>query len=168
MSLADTILRYLNSATLEDFMALRQEVVASHNYLPYDSYEQKSLPLLAQGRYLEAVEKLMSMMPGWLVSPGLHNALGYAHEKLGRTEDAQREAILASAVMQGILMTGDGSQAQPYLVLQISDEYDVLRHFAKTAVAQTMVTQDEKVLDRHDCEDGSAIWFDVTTPSRYR
>jgi hypothetical protein len=163
MSLSDKLVRYLERATLEDFLELRREVASCPNYAPYDSYEAKANGPLREGKYQAAIEILRAMMPGWLLSPGLHSTLAYAHDKQGQTEDAEREAYLAAAVLDGILKTGDGSQERPYLVLQISDEYEVLHHLQKKPLRQAAISQGDRALDQQACEDGSAVWFDVTT-----
>lgn len=168
MTLAETTLRYMKDQTLENFMALRQQVAATPNYSPYDSYESKVYPLFQKEQYQEAVSRLKTMMPGWLLSPGLHSLLAYAHNKLGETEETQQEATWARLAVDGIQKTGDGSQARPYLVLQISDEYDVLKYLGKKTVGQKMVRQADQICDLHTCEDGSEIWFDITIPFTYQ
>jgi hypothetical protein len=119
-------------------------------------------PLIASGAYDEAVTALEDLMPGALLSPSAHGALSQALGRSGRTEDAEREATVARAALDGILATGDGSAEHPWSVLRVGDEYDVLRSLRRTRTRQTLVRDAGRTIDVLVCDDGSELHFDVT------
>jgi hypothetical protein len=162
MTLSETALRYLQDQNLENFLELRRQIVASPNYMPYAQAEEKVQGLLQQAKYQEAVDALTTMMPGCFLSPGVHLLLAHAHRKLGAEEEAGTETALAEAALHGILQTGDGSQAHPYHVLHVSDEYDVLKYLGKKPAGQTQVEKDGRQFDQLKCEDGTRLWFDIS------
>jgi hypothetical protein len=164
MSLSAHVLHFLQAQTEGNFLALRQEIATVPGFSRYASYEAVGFALVEQQKLTEALAALKAMMPGSFLSPGLHNLLAFIQTKLNNGEEAGKESYLATAVMRSILATGDGSEARPYLVLQVSDEYDVLKVLGKESAAQGLHWRQERVLDRHECTDESILWFDVTTP----
>ncbi len=161
----ETAVRYLQDQTLANFTTLRETIITSDTFSPYANYEGVAQALLAEGKYQESMHALKALLPSGFLSFSLHSMLAYAHQKLGQTEEAQRELFYAKAAMRGILMTGDGSRDRPYQVLQIGDEYDVLRFFGKESIEQTLIRTESESLDQHICRDGAVIWFDITVPS---
>jgi hypothetical protein len=136
--------------------------MGSRDYAPYARALHQANELVKEGKWAEARDLLLSVMANYLLSPGAHQLLAYAHHELGDEQAARFEQALAGTMMKGILSNGDGSAAQPYLVLHTADEYDVLRHLGKRPQEQGLVEAGTKRLDRQWCEDGSEIWFDVT------
>jgi hypothetical protein len=156
--------RFLREQTLETFMSLRDAMIQSPDYDPYDHYQSEAHALLGEGEFEKVTEYLTSKMPGWILNPGIHKLLSFALHKLGDEERARMEFLLARAFLNGILSTGDGSEARPYLVSSVTDEYDVLEHLGKSLRQQSLVENEGRRCDRFDCEDGSQIWFDVSAP----
>lgn len=156
--------RFLREQTLETFMSLRDAMIQSPDYDPYDHYQLEAHALLGEEEFEKVTEYLMSKMPGWILNPGIHKLLSFALHKLGDEERARMEFLLARAFLNGILSTGDGSEARPYLVSSVTDEYDVLEHLGKSLRQQSLVENEGRRCDRFDCEDGSQIWFDVSAP----
>ena len=85
-----------------------------------------------------------------------------AHRQLGNTKEAEREELLGRVALQGIFGTGNGSPEAPWHVLRISDQYDVLKVLGKRPARQEMVRREDHLCDRHICEDGSEVWFDLS------
>lgn len=164
MTLAEGIVRFLQNQTLANFLEVRRQISLSGDFHPYANYEELAVPLLQQEKYGESIDALRAFLPGGFLSFSLHSLLAFAYQKVANPEEAQRERFFAQSVMNGLLQTGDGSEAKPYLVMQISDEYDVLRYLGKESSRQTLVQTPEKVLDQHLCPDGASIWFDITLP----
>lgn len=162
MTLAASILNYLQDQTLANYLEVRRHVNAAANYSPYANFEQAAAPLMAQEKYPDMIGALRAFLPGGFLSFGLHSLLAYAYDKMANREDTQREAYLAQAVMRGLLQTGDGSLSQPYQVLYVSDEYDVLRYFGKQSSQTHLFQSGEKALEQHICTDGAEIWFDIS------
>ncbi|MCA0354785.1 MAG: DUF4919 domain-containing protein [Chloroflexi bacterium] len=163
MTLNDVAYQYWSQPSREHFMALREAVMASANYSPNISPNEVASAAFTKGDYPTVIRQLRSLLPGALLSPGLHNLLATAYNELGDKENTLREATMAKTVMDGILMTGDGSREQPYYVLSIQDEYDVLGFLGKQSQRQTLVHDQDQNLDLHICEDQSWVWFEVSS-----
>lgn len=163
-SFAAEIQQFLVEPSAERFLSLRDAVSESPGYLPYSSDLTKGHELLTEGRFEEAKSYLLSLAPGWILNPGMHRLLSVACYQLGQVQIAMLEHEMAMAMLNGILSTGDGSEARPYLVLHVADEYDVLNHLEKRSQGQALVQKGERYCDLRTCDDGSEIWFDVTVP----
>lgn len=101
------------------------------------------------------IRALHELMPGAFFSPITHQMLATAYEAIGRSRKANREHALARVAISSILNTGDGTAERPWSVLRISDEYDVLRVKGQTSQSQSLVEQNGRVCDRHECMDGN-------------
>jgi len=156
--------KYLHEPSRDNFISLRDAVAASPDYKPYLDYRKRVYPLLDQHKYDRARKYLESVMPKKFLNPGIHELLSFVLRELAEDEGAHAELMLAGILLKGILSTGDGSRENPYLVLYIDDEYNVLEHFEKQRVAQSLVQDGDRFYDRLGCADGSQIWFDVTVP----
>lgn len=160
----ELLIAYLQTQTQEAFRALREAVAASDAYEPYDGYQQQLGALLKREQYAEARELLRHKMDGWVLNPGFHMHMSFVCHKLNDADAARAERYIARAVAQGIFDSGDGSRAQPYLVMRTADEYDLLEFLDKTPGGQQLVTEEQRVLDLLTCADGTELWFDVTLP----
>jgi hypothetical protein len=159
--------RYLSEPSAENYMHLRAAVAISSDYEPYTNYKEQAYGLMEAGKFAEAVEYLIACMPNWFLNPGIHFLLSFIYHKLDQAEPSQAEMSMAMLFLEGILLTGDGSDEQPYLVLHTADEDDVLLHLNKEPKNQSLVEQRGKYFDRQLCADGSEVWFDVSTPYQY-
>lgn len=88
--------------------------------------------------------------------------LDLAYERIGDTKASELERGIALLLLEGIESTGDGTEAHPYLISRVVDEYDLLTYLGKVPEMQSLVESGERLLDRHNCEDGTSIYFDVT------
>jgi hypothetical protein len=156
--------QYLAEPTAERFLDLRAAVSESPEYAPYAVSLDRGWELFDEGRFEEAKNFLLSMMPNWILNPGIHQMLSFAWHKVGQEEAAQYELAVAMALLNGILSTGDGTMARPYRAMHTRDEYDVLAYLGKRSVGQALVEHGEEHCDRQTCDDGTEIWFDVTVP----
>ncbi|MGE0433427.1 MAG: DUF4919 domain-containing protein [Planctomycetota bacterium] len=158
----DQFAEFVDEPTRQNFMALRRMLIKHESYRPYSN----PLAPLQQAADSEDWEGLLqavpSAMPGMLLSARLHMLASIAHEKLGHEEDAMMEKMLYQRCLEGIRLTGQGTEEQPWLVLRVSDEYDVLFATGRTLERQSLVSSGERKLDHLVCTDGSEVWFDVT------
>ncbi|MGV3608624.1 MAG: hypothetical protein ACO1RA_19635 [Planctomycetaceae bacterium] len=76
------------------------------------------------------------------MSPRVHFLMAQAALQTGDRESLEMEQMLFQATLKGILATGDGSYASPYLICQPSDEYDVLLTLGYTPVRQVCTVLD--------------------------
>ena len=156
--------KFMLEPSPERFLRLRELVAQSPEYAPYSGGLKEGRELLAQGEFEEAADFFLSVMPNWILNPGIHVMLGFAFRQLGQEQHAQLEYALATGLVGGILSTGDGSEAQPYLILHTNDEYDLLQHLEKRSQGQALRQKGANFFDVLTCEDGSELWFDVTVP----
>lgn len=164
MTIANSMTKFLQDQTLSNFLEVRLKVVEYDDFNPYLNYENVVNNFFLREQFDEGIAALRNLLPGSVLSFGLHGLLAYAYGKIGATQEMQREIFIAQAVITALLSTGDGSQLHPYDVTQINDEYDILRYLGKKSKDQMLARSHDKVLDKHVCEDGSVVWFDITLP----
>jgi hypothetical protein len=107
-----------------------------------------------------AVQTLEALLPGALLSPSVHGALALALHRCGRGSDAARQRALHENSLAAILATGSGTREQPWQVLRVSDEHDVLHHLRRRPRGQQLVRDGAADLDRLECAGGD-VWFEV-------
>ena len=155
---------FLENPSPENFLRLRAATAATKDYLPYGRKPEEVGEFLARGDFSRAQATLVALMPGYFLNPGIHTLLSFIRHKLGDEAGAGVEFDFGVSFLSGILSTGDGDEIHPYQVLYVNDEYDVLEHLSKKSHSQSLVSEGHRMLDRHDCEDGAKVWFDITTP----
>ncbi|MCC6150592.1 MAG: DUF4919 domain-containing protein [Planctomycetes bacterium] len=162
MAAPDPFDSFLRNPSRETYAAVRRAVIKDKSYNPYSNSLESAASLLEQNRFQEFIDHVPSLMPDHLLSPRLHMMVSFAWRELGDEEGAKFEMSLAHLCIEGILKSGDGSRANPYPVLRVSDEYDVLGALGKKLTKQSLLKCDGKSFDAIDCEDGSVIHFDIT------
>ena len=158
---------FIEEETPESFLRLRDAMAASPGYAPYRDSPDRADSLIDRGDFANAKVVLLSLMPSYFLNPGIHLRLSFVLHKLGDEKGAGAEFGLGMRCMEGILSTGSGDRARPYLVLHTDDEYDLLEHQSKKSTQQALVQKDDRSFDVHTCEDGSEVWFDITIPYSY-
>lgn len=118
--------------------------------------------LCAAGDFVCARRRIESLLYDWALSPRVHFLAAWAATELGDLQDAELERFTARACLAGLLATGDGSFACPYLVTYPSDEHDLLTVLKQEARSQQLIACDSGRFDVLTCADGSELWFDVT------
>lgn len=161
-ALAELAVAYASSRTEGDLARLREAVRRTRGFDPGLDVVAVVSPLFARGAHAEVVARVEDLMPGAFLSPAAHAALAAAHHALGDDARAQAERRTQALALESIRSTGDGTRERPWSVLRISDQYDVLRADGRASRHQTLVETDGRSLDRHACDDGSEVWFDVS------
>ena len=155
---------YLKDRSADGYLQLRTLVTSSPHYAPYSEELQKFRELYERGQYQQAVTFLRGHLDNWVLSPRAHQMLSAAHGKLNQTEPADMERTLAWVMVEALLATGDGSESAPYQVTRLEDEYDLLEYLEKESKGQALMKLGDRECDRHECEDGTVLYFDVTVP----
>jgi len=155
---------FLKSPNRERYLQLFALVTSADDYDPYSDELASASDLLEAHKNEEARTVLGRAMPNLLLCPRAHLYLGYIARAAGDEGQADFENYVASACVEGILATGNGSQQQPYRVVRTSDEYDVVQYLDKTFQKQSLIDEAEQQFDRIRCTDGTEFWFDITTP----
>lgn len=161
-SLAALAAAYADQGDDASLRQLRRTVLDSPSYDPGLDLLGEARALAARDDHSGILTLVRSRMPGAFFSPSAHGLMAAAFSALGDERRADGEQRTARLAMASIIRTGDGTAQRPWSVLRISDEYDVLRRRRRTSQRQTKVTHDGKHLDRHQLDDGSEAWFDVS------
>lgn len=114
---------------------------------------------LRTGRAADAARDVSARMPGAFFSPSAHALLAAAFGALGDDARHERESALAAEALVSLRSTGDGTELSPWVVLRVSDEYDLLRAAGRRSVGQRLVDVAGVPCDRHELDDGSTVWF---------
>jgi hypothetical protein len=144
------------------FLAAR-DALLRQSPLPLVATELADLDRLLECEEHEALlARLDALPPSKILSPRIHFLAAEAAEALGHADDVELERSLFVLTLQGLLTTGDGSPANPYVVCHSSDEYDVLAALGREAAGQSLVEREGRLCDVLLCSDGRQVWFDVT------
>jgi hypothetical protein len=122
--------------------------------------------LLDAGNSQEVLDRIDLLPPSKALSPRVHFLAAEAAESLGDFETGEVERFLFVLCLQGLLSTGDGTLAAPYIVCHATDEYDILEATQCEPARQSLVEHEGRMLDVITCSDGREFWFDVTLPLR--
>jgi hypothetical protein len=158
--MADAFADFLDQPNEQNFLRLRDIVIASPEYDFYAEDVEDLTALIAHGEYDEARARLPELMPNWLLSPRTHQLLALAAEQAGDKDTAQSENLMARACYVGLTQSGNGSQLRPFRVSHIADEYDLLEALGKDPRSQRLVSSGS--FDVFSCADGSELWFDIS------
>lgn len=153
---------FLQEPTPDSFRAIRDQVAKHPNYDGYSSDLSRMEDAYQQKRFADVKAEFGQAQPNLLLSPGAHLLLSLAMREEGNAEGSEMERFICFRCMDGIQLTGDGTQERPFLVLRTSDEYDVLSALGKQFTQQALVHGDGKSFDKMTCADGSELWFDIT------
>ena len=100
--------------------------------------------------------------PSKVLSPRVHFLAAEAAQAIGQHAEVELERSLFVLTLQGLLATGDGTRANPYIVCHPSDEHDIVAALGKEAAGQALVEHEGRQCDIIVCSDGREVWFDVT------
>ncbi|RRD46507.1 hypothetical protein [Tessaracoccus sp. OH4464_COT-324] len=87
-----------------------------------------------------AFTHLVQQRKALFLSPLAHQLLSDGWRRRGKSDLADLEQRLAAASLAVLLESGDGSEGRPYVVLRVSDEYDVLRYLSFHYASQGVVS----------------------------
>jgi hypothetical protein len=118
--------------------------------------------LLEEEDYQTLLDRIDALPPSKVLSPRVHFLAAEAADALGDLADTELERCLFVITLRGLLATGDGTQANPYVVCHASDEHDILDALGRELSRQAIAEYGGRVCDVLRCSDGREIWFDVT------
>jgi hypothetical protein len=98
----------------------------------------------------------------WMLTPYFHEALALVHKHLGDENRSALEVELYKACVQGVLLTGDGSEAKPFEVVRVEDAYGVLLCLEKEWVEEEDLVSGAVRCRVFRCADGTSYWFDYS------
>jgi hypothetical protein len=159
---------YLQERSLESFLAARALLMALPSYDPWSPELAEIDLLLDRQDWRTMRRRAMQVVDNWMLTPYIHECLALAHQKLGDEKMCALEAELFAACARGILMTGDGTAAHPYLVVRVDDAYGALLFEEKRWVHEREVEQAGRTYRVLTEEGGVERWFDLTDASARR
>ncbi len=172
-SIGLSVLKFLEQPTQQNFLKARQAVIASKEYQSAAGDELDELTrLLREKRYRETQNRIVQLLPKLYLSPRVHMIASEAAKGLARSNDRelkmgddtiQKEYQHGRNCLDAIYKSGNGTQEQPYLVLRMIDEADLLVALGKEVADQSYVRQGEKIYDVVECTDGTKVWFDISS-----
>lgn len=154
---------YFRSPSQETLIDLKRAITSDVTFDPYTSIDQRLAPLVNGRRHREVIATISAEMPGLFLSPGVHGTLSTAHRALGEAGLAELELIAAQIALRTITDSGEGSPDDPWRVLRVRDEYDVLDLTDRSSVHQEARAMGNRTLDVHRCNDGSTVAFLLET-----
>ncbi|MBN1500272.1 MAG: DUF4919 domain-containing protein [Spirochaetes bacterium] len=153
----------IQNTTLEKFLVLRDLLLNNENFNPYSDELNDLIDLEKSEEYGKIIELIKNnLWPNHVLSPRTHYYLGYSYSKNGDDESAGIMFSIAQILTNCIFLTGDGSKSKPYLVLRVSDEYDVLSDKNMTFKNQSNISEGDRLYDVITDTNDNELWFDVT------
>jgi len=168
VSFADVLDRWVADPSPAHLEAVRDAVQADPYYSSGTELASLVVPHIERGDHARARDVLLGAMPGAFLSPMAHSLLARVHLALGDEELALAQRRLARAALVAIVSSGDGSREHPWVVLRISDEYDVLSAMGVTVEAQRVEQPPGRVLDEIIGTDHQHWWFELRHEGRRR
>src|SRR3954468_12874420 len=108
------------------YLAAR-DAVLGHSPLPLMTAEMANLDLLLEHEEHQALlDRLDALPASKALSPRIHFLAAAAPAAMGNNGEIGLERSLFVLSRQGLLATGAGTRADPYVVCHASDEHDVL------------------------------------------
>lgn len=156
---------WLDSPSTAHLAGLHMAIQSQPNYTTSPNFIPAAEALRA-GAYQKALDALSSWLPGAFLSPLAHGMLAQALTGLGRTRAAELERRLARAALVTIFNSGDGSRTRPWIVLRVSDEYDIVSALGERAEVQAPVVASEQLFDRITTDRGRTHWFEMLRNGR--
>jgi hypothetical protein len=95
-------------------------------------------------------------------SPRVHFLAAEFCDRICDEQRAELERFLFAACLRGLLATGDGTLARPYVVCQVSDERDILLALGEVSAELKVLAKGKRTIDKHVCLSGREICFDCS------
>ncbi|NOQ75512.1 MAG: hypothetical protein GQ574_26115 [Crocinitomix sp.] len=157
--MTDDFFDFIKAPSKEHFLKSQRHVIEHKNYDPYTG-ELDDLMAFMDAKDFQKVIDFKSI--NTLLSPSAHLMKHHAAKQINDDLNAKSEWFLFNKILDNLLMTGDGSKEQPYLVTQISDERDIIQSMEDEVLRQSLVKADGKSYDLLNTKSGKAIYFDIT------
>jgi hypothetical protein len=158
----NNFLKMLSKQKLSDFLEMREWIYTHKDYSPYNLSVEKMEKLYLDEKYKEVFELYGQDWLNLLLSPRVHMILSNIFKMIKDKEKTEFHQAAAYILIELITKCGDGSAEQPYKVLRISDEYDVLSALQEEKKIQELVLHEEHAYDVINTISGKMFYFDIT------
>lgn len=161
------LLARLNAGdTTLDFTALRLSYAASPDYEPMpnipDDLKSTLLAALQARDAAKATRMADSLVALEPLDAGAYILRAAARRAAGDSAGGRRDVAIAHGLIQSVLDSGDGTQARPWVVIAVAEEYAVLRWKRLHVDRQGLVT-----CGAHPCDAMSVSGQSPGAPSEY-
>jgi hypothetical protein len=153
---------FVDEPSRRTYLAVRDAVLAASPLRIAATDLAELEQMLGVGEAQRVLERLDALPPSKVLSPRVHLLAAEAAEAAGDIAGGEVERFLFVLCLQGLLATGDGSSAEPYLVCHATDEYDLLEALELKPAGQSLVEDRGQLCDVLICSNGREVWFDVT------
>src|SRR5437764_7503883 len=157
-----------------DYLALRNAYAESPDYDPYGSkltgLQNAMFEAYRREDCAAVLAKSESILAVNFVHVDAHLFASLCHEKLGNEEAMRREHEAARGLIGSILKSGDGkSEQSAFVVVQIAEEYNVLRVLGLRPSTQALIHAQDHSYDRFEAKSGDTgrqivIFFNIDRP----
>ena len=157
-----------------DYLALRNAYAESPDYDPYGSkltgLQNEMFEAYGRGDCAAVLAKSENIQAVNFVHVDAHLLASLCHEKLGNEEAMRREHAIARGLIGSILKSGDGkSEESAFVVVQIAEEYNVLRVLGLRPSTQALIHAKNHSYDRfeaksRDTGQPTVVFFNIDRP----
>jgi hypothetical protein len=147
------------------YLALHQAVVATPAYRFYDDTLRRLEPLAGSDTPAVFLLQLPSCMPGFLLTPRLHQLAARCAAATGDQARARYERVFARQCLAGLQLAGTGDILAPYPITHVEDAYDLLQQRGWRALAWQRQVVATGILDVALLDDGRRVFFDISASS---
>jgi hypothetical protein len=152
---------FVDHPSRKTYLAVREAVLKA-SPLPLTATDFAELErLLEAGQARQVLDRLEAMPPSKVLSPRVHLLAAEAAEAVGDVAGGEVERFLFVLCLQGLLATGEGTPANPYLACHATDAYDVLEALELMPARQMLVERRGRMCDVLVCTSGREVWFDL-------
>jgi hypothetical protein len=163
---------FVDHPSRQTYLAVRSAVLSAAplHLAPAELAELERL--LGAGQAQQVLDRIGALPPSKVLSPRVHLLAAEAAEAAGDVAGGEVERFLFVLCLQGLLATGEGTPANPYLVCHVTDEYDLLEALELEPAGQELALHEGHMCDVLTCTNGREVWFDlsgvVARPKRQR
>ena len=154
--------QYLDAETPQALRRLHAAILDDPTFTRATPWWDHATRLLQQDRWDEAIRVVNRFMPGAFLAPDAHQMLSYCHSQIHAAEEGRLHAFYATTAIEAIGISGVGTEASPWQVLHVADEFAFMRHRGfQPQQQQTVELPGGRLLDAHVCSDGVERWFEL-------
>jgi hypothetical protein len=110
----------------------------------------------------DVLDRIDALPASKVLSPRVHLLAAEAADVLRDVERSELERFLFAVTLRGLLATGDGTAAAPYIVCHATDARDIAKALGLDPAGQSLVERDGRMFDLLVCTNGRELWFDVS------
>lgn len=156
----ETVFDFVADPTKENFLKHRELIITNPEYDPY-SDDLEIMEKLYENKEFDKLNYYVTI--NVLLSPRAHFFKYFSLKQTGNAKAAESVMFICHNILSCIEKTGDGTIQNPYIVIRVSDEKDLMElHLKKKYVQQRLIQHEGKYLDVLTLEDGSELYFDIS------